>query len=227
MTANTTAIAQGIQTILQATPSSLLTTCPTPIYANASPQTVTPLSMAGISVGVPYLMDVSNSEAVIPSAITSTTFTAIFTKDHAPNWTIGSGTPLYAATSVFLGGVQEPTDVIPCVSILYQQRQTERHTAGWRVHSKPTFLLETLAEYTNPRTAELFIMKAADVLTALFLSRITLPGASQVYVVYGDGAGSAAIPPDVAMYKAFPNGRVYRVHQLKVTATEQYNVQLQ
>src|SRR5579863_5830912 len=166
--ANTNAIAQGLQTLLQSIPSVLLTTCATPITASIAPQTITPLSMAGIVAGTQYLVDVSNSEIITPIAATATNFTAVFSQNHLPNWTIGNVTPLYKPGSVKIGTIQDPTDLVSCVSITLVQRQAERFDAGWKLNSKPTFLLETLADLSNATTAETFIMQAADVLMAIF-----------------------------------------------------------
>lgn len=218
------AAAQGIVTILQAMPATLLTTCGNLVTASGSPQVVTPLSMIGITVGVPLQVDVANSEVVTPSAASSSTFTAVFTKNHLPNWTIGSGGTLFSATSVFLGTVQDPTDIVPCVSVAFVQRHIERFDAGFKVNSHPTFLVETLADLTDGKAAEIFILNAADILVSVFMARATIPGASQVYMVYG-GQFKKDIPPDLARYKVFPNGRVYRVHQMQVQAVDQFNIQ--
>jgi hypothetical protein len=222
--AQTLTIAQGIVTMLQAMPATLLTTCSQLITASGSPQTVAPLSMTGITTGVPFLIDVSNSEVVTPSATTGSTFTAIFTKQHLPNWTIGSGGTLFSSTSVFLGYVQDPTDVTPCVSVTLTQRHMERFDTGYKANSHPTFLVETLADLTDANAAETFILSAGDILMSVFMARATIPNATQAYMVYG-GQFKKDIPPEIARYKVFPSGRVYRAHQMQVQAIDQFNVQ--
>lgn len=224
--AQTLNIAQGIVQMLQAAPAQLLTTCSQLVNASPSPQTVTPLSMQGISVGTVLLVDVANSEQVTVTATTATTFTAIFSKQHLPDWTIGTGGTLFQAGSVKLGSWQDPTDVTPCASVILLNRRMERLTTGGKVNSHPTFLVETLCDLTDATAAETFLLNAADVLMSIFMARATIPGASQVYMVYG-GLFQKNIPPDVAKYRVYPNGRVYRAYQIEVQAIDQYNVQFQ
>lgn len=61
---------------------------------------VTPASMTGIAVGTNLLVDTSTAqETVTVTAVTSTTFTATFTKAHGPSsWAIGP----FVTTSDFL-----------------------------------------------------------------------------------------------------------------------------
>ncbi len=57
-------------------------------------QTVTPASMADISVGKMLIVDSgTNAEGVVPSVVTPTSFTAIFAKAHSGTWSITGGCP--------------------------------------------------------------------------------------------------------------------------------------
>ncbi len=70
----------------------------------AGVQTVTPTSMVGISVGVSVLARNAigtNSEVVIVSATTPTTFTATFTSAKAGNWVVVSSTILQAINAAY------------------------------------------------------------------------------------------------------------------------------
>ncbi len=60
----------------------------------AGTQTVTPASMTSISVGKMLIVDTGTStEGVVPSAVTATSFTAMFAKPHAGTWSIAGGCP--------------------------------------------------------------------------------------------------------------------------------------
>ena len=76
--------------------SSPLATCgvttTTTNVSSTGSATITPGSMSGISVGTELWVDAANSEKVEVTAVTSTTFTATFTKTHttSPYWNISS-----------------------------------------------------------------------------------------------------------------------------------------
>ena len=137
-----------------------------------------------------------------------------------------NGQPLFLASSVQIGEIQDPTDIVPCCSVTWKQRQSERFNSGWQIHSKPTFQIETLCDLKNATAAETFIMQAGDLITGLFISRASVPGAPQVYMVQG-GLGQNVPAPDTTSYKLYPGGKVFRVHQCLVQAVDQYQVVIQ
>jgi hypothetical protein len=123
--------------------------------------------------------------------------------------------PLY--TLVKVGAVQDPTDVIRYAAITMESRKTERFDSGWKVNSTPVLLVESGVDMTDATLAENTVMDIGDMLTSLFVARLSLGGVPGVYVTLVD-------QDDKAMYKLYPNGRIYRVHQCYVKAIQQYNV---
>jgi hypothetical protein len=74
-----------------------LTTIALAITANAAPQVVTPASMTGIVVGSILAIDTGNAaltEVVFVSAVTGSTFTAIFNNSHGTAINIATMIPL-------------------------------------------------------------------------------------------------------------------------------------
>src|ERR1700719_745218 len=74
-----------------------LTTIAAAITANASPQVVTPAAMTSIVVGSVLFIDTANAgvmEVVEVSAVTGTTFTAIFNNSHGTAINIALAIPL-------------------------------------------------------------------------------------------------------------------------------------
>jgi hypothetical protein len=215
---NTIAIAQSIATIQAGMPSQLLSFCSTPITASPSPQAVTPASMLGITAGMQLSVDVTNPETITVTAVTGSTFSAIFTKNHGTNgvqWTIGEGSPLY--TLVKVGAVTDPTDVIAFCAITFDEAKTTRYSSGWRVDDRPVFLIESGFDMTDATAAEQSLMTARDVLIPIYLASVSLNATPGVYITL--------LPqPDKAAYKVYPQGRIYRVHHLMVQAAAQYNI---
>ncbi len=215
---NTTAIANAIKAIQAGMPSQLLGFSSTPIAASPSPQAVTPASMLGISVGQQLSVDVTNPEIVTVTAVTGSTFSAVFLKNHGINgvqWTIGIGAPLY--TLVKVGAVTDPTDVVAFCAITFDQGATKRYASGWRVDDRPVFLIESGFDMSDSTIAEQAVMTARDVLIPIYLAQISLNATPGVYITL--------LPqPDKAAYKVYPQGRIYRVHHLMVQAAAQYNI---
>lgn len=101
------------------TGSTVSTTASAPVSSGS--QTVTPASMTNISVGKTLIVDSGSSqEAVSPSAVTSTTFTAAFAKSHSGTWPIagGCGSPSTADGGVFFffTNLNYPTETGGCAS---------------------------------------------------------------------------------------------------------------
>lgn len=217
--ANTKLIANNLVGLLKALalPSGLLTTCSQTIVESLNPQVVTPASMpAGIAVGASLSIDSGVAqELVTVTAVTSTTFTAIFSQNHSGTWNIS--TPLYTLAQI--GAVQDPTDVVTYAAITMVTRKTERFTVGWKVNSKPVLQIETGIDTTSAAMPALEgqIMDIADLLTGLFVARYALNSAPGVYVTLVDR-------DDQVVYKVYPGGRIYRCHLCYVMPVDQYNV---
>ncbi len=217
---NTYAVASAIKAIQAGMPSRFLGFCSTPIAASPSPQAVTPASMLGISVGQQLSVDVTNPETITVSAVTGTTFSAVFLKNHGQNgmqWTIGAGAPLYTLAKV--GAVTDPTDVTAFCAVTFDEAKTTRYSSGWRVDDRPVFLIESGFDMTDATQAEQSLMTCRDVLIPIYLAQITLSDTPGVYITLLE-------QPDKALYKAYPQGRIYRVHHLLVRAAVQYNIQV-
>lgn len=219
---DTKAIANNILDLLAAVsiPAGLLTTCNQTIFADpVNPQTVTPAAMpAAIQVGATLCIDAGpTQEAVVVTAITSTTFTAIFTQNHVSlPWIIAL--PVYHTLK--LGAMQDPTDIAVYASVSLLHRKTERFAgSGYKVNSLPVLEIETGLDMTNAdmSVVEAKLMDIADALTSLFVERFEIAQAQGVYVNLVD-------QDDEALYKEYPNGRVYRVHLCYVQPIQQYNV---
>lgn len=216
---DTNAIANSIALLQQGMPGKLLTWATTPIAASNSPQTVTVSSTIGLSVGMVINVDVSNPEMTAITALSGGSFTAVFTKDHGTTgvpWTIGSGLLTYSLVKV--GGITDPTELSSYCSITFEQGTTDRKAVGWRVKARSAFLIESGFDYLADATAaEQSVMAVRDVLLPVYAAQISLNSTPGVYLTLLDQA-------DKARYKAYTNGRVYRVHQLIVGAAHEYNI---
>jgi len=217
--ANTPAIANSIVSLCTNLPSTLLTMCATQITASASPQTVTPTVMTGITQGVQLLVDLANPETITVASVSGGSFTAVFGKNHSGIWTIGQGPLFYSF--VKLGAVQDPTDITTYAAVTLLKRKTERYDSGWQVHSKPIFQVETGANMQSDSTSsEQIIMKASDLLSFLLVHRYQLNAAPGVYITLTDMDDSAG-------YKEYINtGRIYRIVLCYFECVQQYQVQL-
>src|SRR6266851_3436021 len=163
------AIAGGIALMQQGMPSKLLTWATTPITASASPQVVTVSSTIGLSIGMTLNVDVTNPENVVITAVSGSTFSAIFTKNHAAtggSWTIGSGVLTY--TLVKVGAVTDPTDVTTYCSVTFDKGKTERKAVGWRVKAHSDFMIESGFEMSDATIAEQNLMTTRDVLLPIY-----------------------------------------------------------
>ncbi len=215
---DTNAIAASIQSIQTGMPSALLAFCNTMVTASASPQAVTPASMLGITTGMMLNVDVNNQEIVTVTSTTVTTLSAVFTKDHGLNgvqWTIGTGLLNY--DTIKLGAITDPTDVIKYCAITFNDGETIRKASGWRLENRPRFLVESGFDNTNATTAQQALMTTRDVMLPIYFAQISLNNTPGVYLTLIN-------QPDRALYKLFPNGRIYLVHQAMVQAVSQYNV---
>ena len=181
-TPDTNAIASAIALMQQGMPSKLLTWATTPITASGSPQTVTVSSTIGLSVGMTLNVDVTNPENVVVAAVSGSTFSAIFTKNHAltgNSWTIGSGALTY--TLVKVGAVTDPTDVTTYCSVTFAQGVTDRKAVGWRVKAHSAFIIESGFDMSDATSAEQNLMTVRDVLLPIYAAQISLnstPGLS-------------------------------------------------
>lgn len=217
--ANTKLIANNLVGLLKALSlsSGLLTTCSQTIVASLNPQVVTPASMpAAIAVGASLSIDSGVAqELVTVTAVTGSTFTAIFSQNHSGTWNIS--TPLYTLAQI--GAVQDPTDVVTYAAVTLTTRKTERFTVGWKVNSKPVLQIESGIDTTSAAmpVVEGQIMDISDLLTGLFVTRYAINGAPGVYVDLVD-------TDDRAVYKVYPGGRIYRCHLCFVVPVDQYNV---
>lgn len=215
---DTNAIANTIKLFQQGMPTRLLTFCMTMITASASPQAVTPQSMLGITVGITLNVDITNQENVVVTAVTATTFSAIFTKNHGlggVQWTIGTGNLIY--TLVKIGAVVDPTDVTTYCSITFDVGEAKRYASGWRIDERSTFLIESGFDMTDPLSAEQSLMTTRDVLLPIYFAQISLNNTPGIYLTNLN-------QPDRSAYKLYPNGRIYRVHLLTVQAVGHYNI---
>lgn len=212
------AIANAIALMQQGMPNRLITWATSPVAASSSPQSVTVSSTIGLTVGMTLNVDVVNPENVVITALTGTSFSAIFAKDHALTgnaWTIGSGALTYSLVKV--GAVTDPTDVTTFCAVTFDEGTTSRKAVGWRVKAHTTFLIESGFDMSDATTAEQNLMTTRDVLLPVYASQISLNSTPGVYLTLLD-------EPDKAMYKAYPNGRVYRVHHLLIGAAHEYNI---
>jgi hypothetical protein len=212
------ALATSIKLLQTGMPSKLLTWATTPIAAQVSPQAVTVSSTIGLSMGMTLNVDVSNPESIVITALSGTTFSAVFTKNHgitgAP-WTIGSGQLTY--TLVKIGAVTDPTDVTSYCAITFRKGTTSRKAVGWRVKAHSMFLLESGFDMSDSTAAEVSLCNTRDVLLPVYAAQISLNSTPGVYVTLLDET-------DEGMYRAYPNGRIYRVHQLLLGAAHEYNI---
>lgn len=212
------AIANSIALLQQGMPSKLLTWAETPITASGSPQAVTVASTIGLSIGNTLNVDVANPESVVITAVSGSTFSAVFTKNHGVtggSWTIGSGSLTY--TLVKVGAVIDPTDITTFCAITFAQGMTDRKAVGWRVKAHSAFLIESGFDMSDANTAETALMTTRDVLLPVYAAQISLNSTPGVYLTLLDQADKSA-------YKAYPNGRIYRVHHLLVSAAHEYNI---
>lgn len=138
--------------------------------------------------------------------------------------------PLY--TLAKWGSIIDPTDVVNYVSVTFEEGYTRRYTnTGWKMDDAPIFLIESGFPYSGPAvtadstTTENLLTDARDLLIPLFAATVSLGGTPNVG---GPVAGVYDVTlsdmPDKALYKLYPNGSIYRVHQLFVKAHQQYNV---
>lgn len=130
--------------------------------------------------------------------------------------------PLYSIAK--LGTVTDPTDVAIYGAVTFQQGMTKRYTnVGWKIDDTPGWLIESGIDQTNGDTSviEEQLMDIRDLLIATFAASVSLNSTGQVYDV------TLYDVPDKAAFKVYPNGRIYRVHQLMVKAHQQFNVTLQ
>lgn len=89
------------------------TTLANPIVANAAAQAATPASMAGIIVGSRITIDSgANTENVIVTMVTATTFTAIFSKNHAAGVAVQPNRALVARIDETGGATQISQDFV-------------------------------------------------------------------------------------------------------------------
>lgn len=212
------AIANAIALMQQGMPSKLLTWATTPITASGSPQAVTVSSTIGLVVGNTLNVDVTNPENVVITAVSGSTFSAIFTKNHGltgSSWTVGSGALTYSLVKV--GAVTDPTDVTTYCAITFEKGKTDRKAVGWRVKAHSAFLIESGFDMSDANAAETALMTTRDVLLPVYASQISLNSTPGVYLTLLD-------TDDEAKYKAYPNGRIYRVHLLTVAAAHEYNL---
>lgn len=212
------AIASSIALLQSGMPGKLLTWAIAPITASGSPQAVTVASTIGLSIGNTLNVDVTNPENVVITAVSGSTFSAVFAKNHGLTgtaWTIGSGALVYSLVKV--GAVTDPTDVTSFCAITFDQGMTDRKAVGWRVKAHSAFLIESGFDMSDANIAEQNLMTTRDVLLPVYASQISLNSTPGVYLTLLDKA-------DVAKYKAYPNGRIYRVHLLQVVAAHEYNI---
>lgn len=212
------AIANAIALLQSGMPNKLLTWATSPITASGSPQAVTISSTIGLSIGQSLNVDVANPETVTITALSGSTFSAIFTKNHGPTgnpWTVGSGALTY--TLVKVGTVTDPTDVTTYCSVLFGKGKTDRKAVGWRVKAESIFIIESGFDMTDGNAAEVALMTTRDVLLPVYAAQISLNSTPGVYLTLLDHE-------DEAMFKQYPNGRIYRVHQLIVGAAHEYNI---
>jgi hypothetical protein len=212
------AIANAIALLQGGMPGKLLTWATTPITASGSPQAVTVSSTIGLSMGNTLNVDVTNPENVVITAVSGTSFSAIFTKNHGllgTSWTIGSGSLTYSLVKV--GAVTDPTDVTTYCSITFENGMTDRKAVGWRVKAHTAFLIESGFDMSDATLAEQNLLSTRDVLLPVYAAQISLNSTPGVYLTLLDKA-------DAAKYKAYPNGRIYRVHLLQVAAAHEYNI---
>lgn len=123
--------------------------------------------------------------------------------------------PLYSLVKI--GSVTDPTDVVTYASITFDKGMTERYASGWRIDDRPVFLIESGMSMDDSTAAETLLMGIRDLLIPLFLSQVSLNSTPGVYMTLLE-------QEDRALYKAYPNGRIYRVHHLFVKVAAQYNV---
>lgn len=212
------AIANAIALMQQGMPNKLLTWAISPITASASPQAVTVSSTIGLTVGQSLNVDVTNPETVTITALSGTSFSAVFSKNHGltgQSWTVGSGALTY--TLVKVGAVTDPTDVVTYCSVLFEKGKTDRKAVGWRVKAHSSFIIESGFDMTDGNAAEVALMTTRDVLLPVYAAQISLNSTPGVYLTLLD-------QEDEAMFKAYPNGRIYRVHRLIVEAAHEYNI---
>jgi hypothetical protein len=212
------AIASAIALMQQGMPSKLLTWATTPITASGSAQAVTVSSTAGLSLNQSLNVDVTNPETVTITALSGSTFSAVFSKNHGltgQSWTVGSGALTY--TLVKVGAVTDPTDVTTYCSITFDKGKTERKAVGWRVKAHSTFLIESGFDMSDANAAETALMTTRDVLLPVYAAQISLNSTPGVYLTLLD-------TDDEAKYKMYPNGRIYRVHHLLIAAAHEYNI---
>lgn len=212
------AIANAISLLQSGMPGKLLTWAITPITASGSPQAVTVSSTIGLTVGLTLNVDVTNPENVVITAVSGSSFSAIFTKNHAltgNSWTIGSGLLVYSLVKV--GAVTDPTDVTTYCAITFEDGMTDRKAVGWRVKAHSAFLIESGFDMSDATLAEQNLMNVRDVLLPVYAAQISLNSTPGVYLTLLDKA-------DEAKYKVYPNGRIYRVHLLQVSAAHEYNI---
>jgi hypothetical protein len=212
---NTGAIGQAIASILSNMPTQMLTACTNQVVASGSAQFVTPLDITGIAPGSVLAVDVLAPESVTVVSVVGGTFSAIFTKNHIGTWTIGTGPNFY--TLAKLGAVVDQTDLMPYAAVTFVSGKTERFVSGWKINSTPRWKIESGFDQTNSTTAELQLCAARDLLLPFFMRNISLGSVPGVYVTLLDA-------DDAALYKEFPNGRVYRLGWIFVKSVQQYNV---
>ncbi len=142
-----------------------------------------------------------------------------------------SASPLYAL--VKFGAIADPTDVTNYASVTFAEGYTKRYTnTGWKMDDALVFEIESGFFYSDPNAAtdttavEDLLADTRDLLIPLFAATVSLGGTPTGSPVAGMYDLTLADMPDKSAYKLFPNGRVYRVHQLWVRAHAQYNVQV-
>lgn len=130
---------------------------------------------------------------------------------------------LYALAK--LGTITDATDVGGVyASVTLQMGVTKRYTnVGWKIDDSPVFLIESGIDQTSGDTSviEQQLLDIRDLLVSTFTATVSLNGTYEVYDVTLYDA------PDKAAFKVYPNGRIYRVHQLLVKAHQQFNVTVQ
>lgn len=226
------AIADEVVVLLAGLPTTLLAFTSTPITASGNPQAVTPIGptgMTGIATGVQLLVDAANPEQVVVTATTSTTWSAVFTKNHSQIWSIGLPPFLYSSGFAKLGEIQDPTNSAAYASVTFARGRTKHFDSGFRINDYPALQIESGFALTNSTstlnstTAETQLLQARDVLIPFFIAQLSLQQTPGVYVVF---LGENNVGTDKGMYKRYPNGLVYRIHLMEVMAVQQYNVQL-
>lgn len=137
-----------------------------------------------------------------------------------------TGQPLYQYGQ--LGAIYDPGDYCRWFEVTFQQGESSPEGRGsiWRIGDAPTFLVTSgFGPYDQNSTAvETDLLTARDLFLPLLRKHFAVPNSSNPTTAIESVRNMRVEQSDRARLALFPSGHAYRLWDVLITVSQQYNV---